>query len=85
MDQDVLQSFTSIAIESTNFDLWMSHGKVDTFALVINFLSDTWVSMHISMGLFEVNKTTKSIHGCITPVFVKEIWFVTLGDYLCKR
>jgi hypothetical protein len=24
-----------------NFDLWMSHGGVDIFALVINFLNDT--------------------------------------------
>jgi hypothetical protein len=62
----------------------MSHDKVDTFDVVINFLSDTWVSMHITMGLFEVNETTKSIDGCTILVFVKEIWFVALGDCLCK-
>jgi hypothetical protein len=32
---------------------------VDIFALVINFLNATWVPMHINMGLFEKNKTTK--------------------------
>jgi hypothetical protein len=37
----------------------MSCGGVDTFAMVINFLNETWGPMHITMGLFEVNKTTK--------------------------
>jgi hypothetical protein len=49
-----LLSFASVAIMSTSFDLWMSYGNVDTFALVINFLIDTWVTMHIIMGMFEV-------------------------------
>jgi len=49
-----LLSFASITIVSTSFDLWMSYGNVDTFALVINFLIDTWVPMHIIMGLFEL-------------------------------
>jgi hypothetical protein len=37
----LLLSFTSTIILSINFDLWMSHSGVDTFALVINFLTDT--------------------------------------------
>ncbi len=35
----------------------MSRGSVDTFALVINFLNETWVLMHVIMGLFEVHET----------------------------
>jgi hypothetical protein len=31
-------------------------GGVDTFALAINVLSETQVSMHITIGLFEVNE-----------------------------
>jgi hypothetical protein len=54
MDQHVLQSLTSIAIASTSFDLWMSHGNVDTFALVIKVLNDMWVSMHIIMGCLKL-------------------------------
>jgi hypothetical protein len=37
----------------------MYHGGVDTFAMVLNFLNETWAPMHITMGLFEVNKTTE--------------------------
>jgi hypothetical protein len=37
--------------------LWMSHDGVDTLILVINFLNDTWVPMHVTMGLFEMNET----------------------------
>jgi hypothetical protein len=41
---------------STNFDLCMSYGGVDTFAFVVNFHNDTWVPMHIIVGLFEMNE-----------------------------
>jgi hypothetical protein len=37
----------------------MSHGGVGIFVMVINFLNETWAPMHITMGLFEMNKTTK--------------------------
>jgi hypothetical protein len=40
-----------------SFVLWMCHSGVDTLVLVINFLNDTWVPMHIIMGLFDVNET----------------------------
>jgi hypothetical protein len=85
MNQHVLQCLTFITIMSISFDLWMSHGNVDTFTLVINFLNDTWVSMHITMELFEINETTESIHGYTTLVFIREVWFLALGDCLCKR
>jgi hypothetical protein len=39
--------------------LWMSCNNMDIFALIINFLNDTWVPVHIIVGLFEVNKMTK--------------------------
>ncbi len=48
MDIHVLPKFTSVAIISTSFDLWMSRGGIDTFALVINYLIEAW----------EVNETT---------------------------
>jgi hypothetical protein len=41
MNQHVLPSLTSNVVMSTNFDLWMFCDNVNTFALVINFLSDT--------------------------------------------
>ncbi len=46
----VLLSFASTTNKSSSFDLWMSHGGVDTFILIINFLSGIWVPMHVIMG-----------------------------------
>jgi len=50
MDIDVLPKFINVTIVSTSFDLWMSKGGIDTFALVINYLIEAW----------EVNETTCS-------------------------
>lgn len=47
------------AIVSTSFDLWMFHGIVDTFVLVIIFLNEAWVLMHVIVGLFEVHVTSE--------------------------
>jgi hypothetical protein len=40
-----------------SFDLWMFHNGVDIFYLIINFLNETRVPMHVNVGLFEVNET----------------------------
>jgi hypothetical protein len=38
---------------SPSFDLWMSKGGHDIFALVmINFLSIDWQPKHVTLGLF---------------------------------
>jgi len=31
---------------------------MDTFALIINYLNDSWTPMHVTIGLFEVHETT---------------------------
>jgi hypothetical protein len=36
-----------------SFDLWMSKGGVDTFALVINYLDDIWKPKHAIVGNFQ--------------------------------
>jgi hypothetical protein len=36
----------------------MSRGGVDTFDLVINHLNDSWIFMHVIIGLLEVHATT---------------------------
>jgi hypothetical protein len=59
MDHHVLSNLASTIVVFASFDLWMSCDGVDTFALVINFLNDNWVPMHVIVGLFEVNDTTK--------------------------
>ncbi len=44
-----------IAIAS--FDLWMSKGTNDIFALVINFLEVDWQLKHVTFELLEANET----------------------------
>jgi hypothetical protein len=48
----------------------MSHGCVNTFALVINILNETWVPIHIIMGLFEMNMTIEQSNGYAILVFI---------------
>jgi hypothetical protein len=43
---------------TTSFDLLMSKGAHDVFALVINILNEKWQPQHITIGLFEANETT---------------------------
>jgi hypothetical protein len=58
MDHHVLPNLALAIVVFASFNLWMSHGRVNIFALVINlFLSDNWVPMHTTVGLFEVNET----------------------------
>jgi hypothetical protein len=41
MDHHVLSNLAYATMGFASFDVWMFHGGVDTFALVINFPSDT--------------------------------------------
>jgi hypothetical protein len=43
---------------TTTFDLWMSKGALDTFALVINFVTLDLEPKHVTIGLFEAKGTT---------------------------
>jgi hypothetical protein len=45
-------------IFATSFDLWMSKGAHDIFALVINFLGSDQHPKHVIIGLFETTKIT---------------------------
>jgi hypothetical protein len=38
----------------------MSKTKFDTFAFVINFIDDDWVSHHVIVGMFEALNTFKA-------------------------
>jgi hypothetical protein len=37
----------------------MSKGSMKTFALVINYLNDSWNLMHVTIGLFKVHETMR--------------------------
>ncbi len=56
MDMHVFPKLVSATIIFNSFDLWMSKGGVNTFALVINYLIKTWEPMHILIEFFEVNE-----------------------------
>jgi hypothetical protein len=43
MDLHVLFNFQTTTTVSIRFDLLMSRGEVDTFALVINYLDKSWI------------------------------------------
>jgi len=59
IDQHVLSNLAYITLMFISFDLWVCPCGMDILVLVINFLSDTWVAMHIIVGLFKVNETTR--------------------------
>ncbi len=54
----VLLEFSQCVSTITNFDLWMSKGAYDIFALVINFLDGNWKPREVTIGLFKATKTT---------------------------
>jgi hypothetical protein len=37
----------------------MSKGSMKTFSLIINYLNDSWILMHVTIGLFKVHETMK--------------------------
>jgi hypothetical protein len=39
------------------FDLWMSMLSYDTFALIINFITQSWVPCHLIIELFKTLDT----------------------------
>ncbi len=61
------QSYVLLVLEkinfATSFDLWMSKGVHDIFAIVINFLRVDWQPKHVIVGyeIFCTNLTYVSI------------------------
>jgi len=53
----VLPRLVKAIILLASFDLWMSRGGMDTFALAISYLNESWMPQHFTIGLFEVHKT----------------------------
>ncbi len=57
MDIYILPKLVSASIVSV-YDLWMSKGGIDTYVLVVHYLSKACELVHATIGLFEVNETT---------------------------
>ncbi len=53
MDTYVFPTLSNCAIANVTFDLWMGQSRFDTFALVVNFIDDAWVSKHVTIGFFK--------------------------------
>ncbi len=58
MNLDVLLNLAFLTIVFASFNLWMPRRNVDMFVLVINFLHEAWVFMHVTVGLFDVHEIT---------------------------
>ncbi len=56
--QYVILALVACFSTTTSFDIWMSKGTYDVFALVIIFLNNDWQPKHITIGLFEATQTT---------------------------
>jgi hypothetical protein len=59
MNLHVLLYLKSATIVFVYFDFQISKGNVNTFGLVINYLSDYYIFMHGIVGLFEMHDTVR--------------------------
>ncbi len=55
----VSQNLTNCIFATTSFDLWMSKGAHDIFALIIIFLGCDWQPKQVTISLFEATKITR--------------------------
>ncbi len=55
--QYVLLALANHFSTTASFDLWISKGVYDFFALVINFLSNDWQPKRVTIGLFGMTET----------------------------
>ncbi len=56
MDLHVLPNLEFTIIDFVNFNLWMSRGGIDTFALVINYLDEGQTPWHVIVELIEMDE-----------------------------
>jgi len=57
---------------TAHFDLWMSKGTYDVFAMVITFLCNDWQPKHVSISLFEaIKKTRQALVKSLTKLLDK--------------
>ncbi len=70
--QYVLHALANCFSIIISFDLLMSRGAFDVFALVINFLNCDQHPKHVTIGLFEVTKiTSQALVRSLTELFNK--------------
>jgi hypothetical protein len=55
----VFFALVEVITVTTTFDLWMSHGGLDAFALVVNYINNKWEPCHIMISVFKVHETLR--------------------------
>jgi hypothetical protein len=58
MEQYVLPALALADTVTITFDLWQSRAGHDTFTMVVNFVDKEWEPKHVTIGLFECQKTS---------------------------
>jgi hypothetical protein len=61
MDCHILHALAKAITMKTTFDLWMSCGGFDIFALVVNYINNKWEPCRIIIGIFKVHQTSRTI------------------------
>ncbi len=69
MDHHVFLTFVETITMIVTFDLWMSCGGLDTFALVVNYINNKWEPCHITINIFEVHE----IFGVAMDLWLKDL------------
>jgi hypothetical protein len=85
MDLHVQPNFVTITTFFASFDLWMSRGGANIFALVINYLDKNYIQRHDIVRLVEAQETKGSAIGFATPRFAIKNWINPLHSCFCER
>jgi hypothetical protein len=59
MEHHVFLALVDATIIITTFDLWMSRGGFDMFALVVNYINKKWEPCHVTVTIFDVHETSR--------------------------
>ncbi len=57
IEKFVNSMFVDYMMCTTTFNLWMSRGGNNTFALVVSFIIFLWVPFHVMINMFNVEST----------------------------
>jgi hypothetical protein len=68
---------------TTYFDLWMSKGAYNVFALMINFLNNNWQPKHVIINVFEATKILRqTLAKSLTKLWDKYGFFFKITAYV---
>jgi hypothetical protein len=56
----VLPTLAKVITMTTALDLWISHGRFVTFALVMNYINNNWEPCHIMIGIFKFHGASRA-------------------------